>query len=75
MIFFSSNPVHDAEFYQQHLEAVEASRDYIKCDYCGGKIYRENNIYEGDIYYQIDGENICEDCIREIVQKYKRRCV
>lgn len=74
-MFLSANPVRDAELYQQHLEEEEASRNYIKCDYCGGKIYREDSIYEGDVYYQIDGETVCEDCIRRFLKKYKRRCI
>lgn len=29
---------------------------YIECDYCGGDC--------GDEYYEIDGEDICEDCLK-----------
>lgn len=40
---------------------VEPPEDVIfaYCDYCGGEIY------EGETYYAIDGENICTDCLRD----------
>ena len=66
-MFYTDNPVRDAERYQQYLE----DRDYITCDICGGKIYRENNIYEGDEYYQIEDQNICQNCINDFLKERK----
>jgi alkyl hydroperoxide reductase subunit AhpF len=32
---------------------------FTYCKYCGGEIY------EGENYYAINGENICVDCLRD----------
>lgn len=30
---------------------------YVECDYCGGDC--------GDEFYEIDGDDVCEDCLKE----------
>ena len=32
---------------------------YAKCDSCGG------DIYDGDDFYMIDGNNYCETCVKD----------
>lgn len=64
----SDDPVRDAERYLNHLEEDEKKRDYITCDFCGGKIYRADDHYEGSTYYVLDGHTICEDCIHDYVE-------
>ncbi|MGL5676818.1 MAG: hypothetical protein ACRDDX_10425 [Cellulosilyticaceae bacterium] len=29
------------------------------------------DIYLGESYYKIDGENICDDCLKEYMKRYK----
>lgn len=38
------------------------------CDHCGGEIYK------GEIYYRIDGENIHKDCLAEFAEDYFEYC-
>lgn len=35
-----------------------------ECDMCGFEIYR------GEEFYRIDGEYICEDCLREFAVRF-----
>ena len=42
---------------------------FAHCDRCGGEIY------EGDTYYAIDGQNICVDCLRDFASDYFADCV
>lgn len=53
------------------LAAAEWSRDRMEppepnpvlyCDKCG------DGIYEGDAYYKIDGNNVCDNCL----ENYRR---
>ena len=43
---------------------------FAECDHCGGEIY------EGETYYEIDGQYIHEDCLRDFAEKYfaDRKC-
>lgn len=42
-----------------HLIPVEPEEEHVFiCDACGGPIY------EGENYYDIDGDKWCEECIR-----------
>lgn len=66
-MFYTDNPVRDAERYQQSPE----DRKYITCDRCGGKIFCEDNICEGEEYYRIEEENICERCIGDFLKERK----
>lgn len=52
--------------------AHEPERDYIECDVCCGPIYREDARYEGDDVYEIDGLQICEDCIQDYLKDHRR---
>lgn len=42
---------------------------FAHCDRCGGEIY------EGDTYYAVDGQNICVDCLRDFASDYFADCV
>lgn len=39
------------------------------CNHCGGEIY------EGETYYDIDGQNIHADCLRDFASDYFADCV
>ena len=41
---------------------------FATCDHCGGEIY------EGEEYYYIDGQYICEDCLSDFAEKYFADC-
>lgn len=62
-----NNPILEAE-----LCAREPERNYITCVICKGKIYQEDEIYEGDTYYDFDEGPVCEECLREYAKKYRR---
>lgn len=72
---YTGNPVMDAEIHQQNNQKAMSGRDYIICDKCKGKIYKEDALYEGDDYYELDGMCICEECIDEYLKECKRKCV
>lgn len=46
---------------------------YILCDECGYEIYLEDDRYYGDTYYEIDGYDICDECILQFIKKYKKQ--
>ncbi len=50
---------------------LEPSEDVIfaYCDYC------DEEIYEGETYYDIGGETICVDCLRAFASDYFADCV
>ena len=48
-------------------------QEYILCDVCGNRIYKEDETHYGDDYYRIDGLNICPDCLREYMNQNYRR--
>ena len=56
---FTDNPLND--FLRHDADQNEALEDSPRCSDCGEPIYDE--------YYDICGDYICEDCIRN----YKRR--
>ena len=58
MMFYSDDPIRDAERYHGEAEVIG------KCEHCG------DDIYEGEDYYDIEGEIIHEDCLREWAEKY-----
>lgn len=41
---------------------------FAMCDHCGGEIY------EGEEYYDIDGQYIHEDCLRDFAEDYFSEC-
>lgn len=55
-MFYSDNPIRDAENYYARMEEETAKRPV--CDCCGYPII-------GDICYRIDGDLYCEDCMRD----------
>ena len=64
-----------ADLWEQHeRRQVERRPPYIKCDICGDEIYIENDSYEQDDAYEIDGYTICGDCILDYIKNnyYKR---
>lgn len=71
-VIYTENPQRDAEFDQQRLQEANSSRDFIICDKCHGKIYREDDMYEGDVYYDFDGIVFCEDCMELYLKERKR---
>lgn len=68
-MFRTDSPIADAERYQHYLE----SRAHIICERCGRKIFKEDSLHDGDIYYEIDDEIVCEDCISAVVKEHERR--
>lgn len=52
---------------------MEYKQETIKCDICDGEIYLEDDCYYGDIYYNIDGYDICEECILEYMKAYRKQ--
>ena len=71
----SDDPVKDAERYYMDLEEMEVDeqeRDYIRCDICGEKIYREDYRNRGDEYWELDDQRICERCLEDYLSKARR---
>lgn len=50
----------------------EYNRDYINCDVCHNPIYRADDLYDGDDYYELDELNICTDCIHEYTWQHRK---
>jgi len=42
----------------------------LRCSY----LDCEREIYEGDNYYDFDGEAVCEGCVHDYVRERYRRC-
>lgn len=42
-----------------------------KCCRCGSRIVPETDLYDGDIYYDFNGECVCEKCIFEYVYAHR----
>lgn len=62
---FTNDPARDAENY------CSLDREHIDCDICHMPIYKADDLYEGDYVYKIDGLCICEDCIKDYMEKYR----
>lgn len=58
MMFYSDDPIRDAEQYHTEPSVIG------KCEHCGDYIYADED------YYDIEGEIIHEDCLREWAEKY-----
>lgn len=41
----------------------DGSREAAECDLCGG------TIYQGQSYYRVNGEVICEDCLGDYARR------
>ena len=50
-----------------HLDPPE-DRVFAMCDYCG------REIYEGEEYYEIEGDRIHEDCFDEYIREEYSDC-
>lgn len=70
---WSYDPVRDQYRYESDLSEEEKKRDYIQCTRCECKIYREDAIYEGDSYYEIDDMILCEDCAKDWLEEQRVR--
>lgn len=68
----TDNPIRDAEDYYDRLEREQEKREYIECGYCHGPIYKGDGYYDGDIYYPINGLDICGECIDIFLKKIRR---
>lgn len=62
---FTDDPVRDME------DIYSVEREHIDCDICHMPIYKADDLYEGDYVYKIDGLCICEDCIKDYMEKYR----
>lgn len=60
MMFYSDDPVRDAERYDRYLAKQE--EELPQCHCCGDPI-------QDDFYYEINGDAICEDCLQENFRK------
>lgn len=70
----SGDPIRDAERWQEELEDMESGRDFILCDNCGGKIFREDDKFDGDDYWEFDDAIVCKECLDEYL-KVHRHCL
>ena len=62
MMFYSDDPVRDAERHQAWLDAQQGVVG--KCEACG------DDVYAGEDYYEIYGETIHSDCLRDWAEKF-----
>lgn len=44
------------------------AKPFCQCDFCG------EDIYEGEDFYDFDGDIVCENCERDYVKEHFRRC-
>lgn len=66
--YWTNDPVSDAERWASR----EDERPLLgKCEICGEEIHGGDGWYEPDDAYDIDGELICDDCLRKWAEKYK----
>jgi hypothetical protein len=58
-------------FYREPELPIDPPEDRIftTCDYCKGEIY------EGESYYRIDGQDICVECLRDFSSDYFADCI
>lgn len=59
-MYWTDDPVRDQLRYEDELE----SRPCLHCVICGA------SLYEGEDYYLVDGDELCEDCMKE---EYRKR--
>ena len=50
-------------------ESEPMYRTVCRCDSCC------SDIYEGDYFYDFDGDIICADCMEDYVNEHFRRCI
>lgn len=64
--YFTSDPIRDAETYASR----EDTRPIIdRCPVCGEPVHGENDDYEKDDAYKIDGWVVHEDCVLKFLKK------
>ena len=51
---------------------ADPDREYVLCDHCSGYIFKEDDAYYGDVYYELNDEKICEYCIDEYLKENKK---
>lgn len=51
-----------------HLLEPDEDRIFAHCNHCGMEIY------EGETYYEIDGDNVHEDCFYEYCREVYSDC-
>ena len=56
------------ELEKQKNDLYEEENAYSECDICG------NEIYEGQEYYNFNGDIYCEQCFDEMQSDEKREC-
>lgn len=66
-MFYSDNPVRDAEYWIANQDKEEMDHKVGSCDHCGDTIFG----YEA--YYDFNGEMIHEDCLYAWAEGYRRR--
>lgn len=65
---WSDDPVMDAERYYTSF----TDREHLTCAFCGRPIYREDKTHYGDVYYEIDGVIVCDDCVMDYIEKNRK---
>lgn len=68
----TSDPVQDAERHDAELEEQNRSREHLICSFCGRLIFKEDITYYGDVYYEINGETVCDDCVLDYIGRFKK---
>jgi len=53
----------------EHLLEPDADKIFGMCDHCG------QEIYEGEEYYDIEGDRIHEDCLRDYCREVYSDCL
>lgn len=61
-MMWTNNPARDAERYHEHLE--DSGKKIGVCEHCS------DPIFEGEDYYDIDGDMVHEDCIRDYAERW-----
>jgi hypothetical protein len=64
MMFYTDDPIRDAERHQAWQDSQQESDTIGWCEHCG------EPIYAGEDYYEIYGEIIHEDCLRDWAEKH-----
>ena len=50
--------------FSRVYEADGGGKPVGECDRCGGEICR------GEVYYQVNGEAVCEDCLGDFAREF-----
>ena len=67
------DPVRDQYRHESDQAEAERKRDWVPCTRCKCKIYREDETYEGDSYYEIDDMFLCEECAKDWLEEQRVR--